>query len=254
MVRAVRSGWRILHIPAAADRQEADKRVVALAVDTAVPRCWPRFGDGLWVISLLLRVTSLLRAGRTDPAGTAPGCRLISSFDSDAGLRILSFGRIADLEAIIYPGHTRNLFDDRFGQLLRGLARDRSGKSDLALDGGRSDQIVLECLGGVKRLYHVHFNLAVGACPASRGPILLLLPGILRRRHRDRKGKHSKQRQSLWKYPAQPWLLHFSFSFARNTEQSGGHRAPSLFFSVPFVRTRRDLSHTRKNHLRRQRH
>jgi hypothetical protein len=53
--------------------------------------------------------------------------------------------------------------DYGLSQLARGLAGDRAGKRDLALDSCGGDHVVFEGTGGVESVYDVHLDLAVGA-------------------------------------------------------------------------------------------
>src|ERR1039458_10372286 len=51
--------------------------------------------------------------------------------------------RIAYLEVVVHFGHTLHLADNRLRQIAGGGKCNRSGERDLALNGGRGDQVVL---------------------------------------------------------------------------------------------------------------
>ena len=83
-------------------------------------------------------------------------------------LRVRIIGGIAHLEVVMHPGHAGNAFDNRLRQLPRGVARHRPRQRNLALDRRGRDQIVLQSLGSVQCMHHVHLDLAIGALTRRR--------------------------------------------------------------------------------------
>jgi hypothetical protein len=71
--------------------------------------------------------------------------------------------RVAGLEIVVNLGHASDMLGDGFGQFTRGIGRNRSRKSDFALDRSGGNEIILERLGSVQGMNDVHLNLPVGA-------------------------------------------------------------------------------------------
>ena len=71
--------------------------------------------------------------------------------------------RIANLQVVVHLGHARHMSGDRLRQFAGSIARHGSGEHNLALNGGRGDQVALQRLGGIQGMHHVLLNLAVRA-------------------------------------------------------------------------------------------
>jgi hypothetical protein len=87
-------------------------------------------------------------------------------------LRVRVIGRVADIQIVFDAGDTGDTAHDRLCQLLRGIARNRARQSDLGLNGGGGDEVVLERLRGVQSVHHIHFDLPIRALPGCGRRIL----------------------------------------------------------------------------------
>ena len=110
------------------------------------------------------------------------------------GGRFLCGLGIAGLQVVMHRGYAGYMADDRLRQFAGGLARHRAGKRHFALNGRGGDEVLLQRLGGIQGMHHIHLDLPVGAL-AGRLNSGCRWSLILGNRNRDAKHEHPGPRE-----------------------------------------------------------
>ena len=135
--------------------------------------------------------------------------------------------RIANLQVVVHLGHARHMSGDRLRQFAGSIARHGSGERNLALNGGRGDQVALQRLGGIQGMHHVLLDLAVRAGRRHWGRSLGCDRGwswcfgrgwgwswgsVLGQRHRATQNGQRRPRQGLGKNSFEHGSIHHCIS------------------------------------------